>query len=114
MALLSQGYPFIAGLDEAGRGCLAGPVVAAAVILPLNEEISALLDGVRDVLKLAGMKMDDLVYVQIFCADLSLFDRFNQRYRTYFEKEFPARAFLGTGPLLLKGRFELQGIAARR
>jgi ribonuclease HII len=35
MALLSQGYSFIAGLDEAGRGCLAGPVVAAAVMLPL-------------------------------------------------------------------------------
>jgi ribonuclease HII len=48
MALLSQGYSFIAGLDEAGRGCLAGPVVAAAVILPLNEEISSQLQGVRD------------------------------------------------------------------
>jgi ribonuclease HII len=36
MALLSQGYSFIAGLDEAGRGSLAGPVVAAAVILPLH------------------------------------------------------------------------------
>ncbi len=48
MALLSQGYSCIAGLDEAGRGCLAGPVVAAAVILPLTEEISTLLTGVRD------------------------------------------------------------------
>ncbi len=36
MALLSQGYSLVAGLDEAGRGCLAGPVVAAAVILPLE------------------------------------------------------------------------------
>jgi ribonuclease HII len=34
--LLAQGYRFVAGLDEAGRGCLAGPVVAAAVILPLE------------------------------------------------------------------------------
>lgn len=51
MALLSQGYSFIAGLDEAGRGCLAGPVVAAAVMLPLTGQISMLLevlDGVRD------------------------------------------------------------------
>lgn len=48
MALLSQGYSFIAGLDEAGRGCLAGPVVAAAVILPLDQDIATLLDGVRD------------------------------------------------------------------
>ncbi len=36
LALLAQGYRFIAGLDEAGRGCLAGPVVAAAVILPVE------------------------------------------------------------------------------
>src|SRR5581483_3981591 len=51
MALLSQGYSFIAGLDEAGRGCLAGPVVAAAVMLPLTGQPSMLLDvlqGVRD------------------------------------------------------------------
>jgi ribonuclease HII len=32
--LSSQGFCYIAGIDEAGRGCLAGPVVAAAVILP--------------------------------------------------------------------------------
>lgn len=37
MALLSQGYSFIAGIDEAGRGSLAGPVIAAAVILPLGD-----------------------------------------------------------------------------
>jgi len=34
LALLADGYGRVAGLDEAGRGCLAGPVVAAAVILP--------------------------------------------------------------------------------
>lgn len=49
MALLRQGYSFIAGLDEAGRGSLAGPVVAAAVILPIeNEQCATLLAGVTD------------------------------------------------------------------
>jgi ribonuclease HII len=38
----------IAGIDEAGRGALAGPVVAAAVILPLNDTIETLLLGVND------------------------------------------------------------------
>jgi enamine deaminase RidA (YjgF/YER057c/UK114 family) len=80
----------------------------------LDQEISFLLDGLRDVLAAAGMTMDDLVYVQIFCADLSLFDHFNARYRAYFQHELPARAFLGTGPLLRNGRFEVQGIAIRR
>ena len=49
MALLRQGYSLVAGLDEAGRGCLAGPVVAAAVILPLEHEACAeLFAGVCD------------------------------------------------------------------
>ena len=34
--LQAQGYQRIAGIDEAGRGALAGPVVAAAVILPCH------------------------------------------------------------------------------
>jgi ribonuclease HII len=48
MALFSQGYCCIAGLDEAGRGCLAGPVVAAAVILPLDNDPMTHLVGVCD------------------------------------------------------------------
>ena len=46
--LWSAGYPLVAGLDEAGRGCWAGPVVAAAIILPANQEIQNKLSGVRD------------------------------------------------------------------
>ncbi|HTK09003.1 MAG TPA: ribonuclease HII [Ktedonobacteraceae bacterium] len=51
MALYTQGYSLVAGLDEAGRGCLAGPVVAAAVILPLAEDTTETLArfaGVND------------------------------------------------------------------
>ncbi len=80
----------------------------------LDQEITLLLDGVRDVLATAQMTMDDLVYVQIYCPDLSLFNHFNDRYQAYFKAEVPARAFLGSGPLLRNGRFELQGIAIRR
>jgi len=45
--LVSQGYNHIAGIDEAGRGALAGPVVAAAVILPASCDLSV-LNEVRD------------------------------------------------------------------
>jgi 2-iminobutanoate/2-iminopropanoate deaminase len=34
-------------------------------------------------------------------------------YRTYFGKDFPARAFVGSGPLLRGGHFEIQGIAVK-
>ncbi|MBM4465655.1 MAG: ribonuclease HII [Chloroflexi bacterium] len=49
LALYAAGYRHIAGLDEAGRGCWAGPVVAGAVILPLDRpDLSQQLEGVRD------------------------------------------------------------------
>lgn len=80
----------------------------------LDQEITLLLDGVRDVLAAAGMTMDNLVSLQIFSPDLSLFDHFNERYRPYFKGDLPARAFLGSGKLLRNGRFEIQGIAVKR
>ncbi len=43
--LRADGYEHIAGLDEAGRGCLAGPVVAAAVILPPGLELERIDDS---------------------------------------------------------------------
>src|SRR5437870_12138924 len=43
----AAGCQWIAGLDEAGRGPLAGPVVAAAVVLPVNSHISGLQDSKR-------------------------------------------------------------------
>jgi enamine deaminase RidA (YjgF/YER057c/UK114 family) len=59
--------------------------------------------------------MDDLVYVQIACTDLSLYDKFNAAYRSYFTtKDLPAREFIGAGSLLRGGHFELQAIAVRR
>jgi ribonuclease HII len=47
--LWSQGYQRVAGLDEAGRGAWAGPVVAAAVVLPCQDNrLAQRLAGVRD------------------------------------------------------------------
>lgn len=44
-----EGYAFVAGLDEAGRGAWAGPVAAGAVILPLDRpDLLIALEGVRD------------------------------------------------------------------
>jgi ribonuclease HII len=49
LELRRLGHTLVAGLDEVGRGALAGPVVAAAVILPLDRfDLAQALEGVRD------------------------------------------------------------------
>ena len=78
-----------------------------------RDEARNMLDAVRDVLAQAGMTMDDLVYVQIFTPDVSLFETFNAIYVDYFKQALPARAFLGSGPLLFGARFEMIAVAAR-
>lgn len=55
-AAYAQGYQAVCGIDEAGRGPLAGPVVAAAVILPPNCEI----EGLNDSKKLTEKKREAL------------------------------------------------------
>lgn len=55
----SQGYRFVAGIDEVGRGALAGPVAAAAVILPWDTHDSW-LDSVRDSKQLSPSKREYL------------------------------------------------------
>lgn len=51
-----KGYTYIAGMDEAGRGPLAGPVVAASVILPKD----CLIEGVNDSKKVSEKKREKL------------------------------------------------------
>ena len=58
---LEQGFKSICGIDEAGRGPLAGPVFAAAVILPVGLEI----EGLNDSKKLSEKKRESLFDVII-------------------------------------------------
>ena len=53
---LAKGYKSVCGIDEAGRGPLAGPVCAAAVILPEG----VIIDGVNDSKKLSEKKRESL------------------------------------------------------
>jgi len=75
------GYRRVAGIDEVGRGCLAGPVVAAAVILPERHRIK----GIRDSKMLPRVRREAL-YAQIVdraeaigvgCVEVEVIDRIN-------------------------------------
>ncbi len=56
LELYNQGYKFICGIDEAGRGPLAGPVVVAAVIMPKD----SFIEGVNDSKKVSEKKREKL------------------------------------------------------
>ena len=79
--LYEKGYKYIAGVDEAGRGPLAGPVYAAAVILPQDIR----LDGINDSKKLSPKKREELfseitkkaVAYAIFSVDEKKIDEIN-------------------------------------
>lgn len=65
--LYKKGYNFVCGVDEAGRGPLCGPVVAAAVILPKDECI----EGVNDSKKISEKKREKL-YDEIFLKAIAV------------------------------------------
>jgi 2-iminobutanoate/2-iminopropanoate deaminase len=79
-----------------------------------EQEAHLVMDGIKRTVEEAGLSMDDVVSVQIFCTDLKLYDTFNAVYKTYFHGDFPARAFVGTDKLLRNGHYEVMGIAVKR
>jgi 2-iminobutanoate/2-iminopropanoate deaminase len=87
---------------------------SGAIPQDVQQEIRFLLDSFKITLAKGGMTTDDVVMVQVHCPDLSLYNKLNAVYLTYFSKELPPRAFLGSGPLLGGAHFEMLGVAVRR
>jgi len=85
-SIYEKGYKYIAGVDEAGRGPLAGPVCAAAVILPEG----VIIDGINDSKKLSEKKRDELfdeilkvaVAYSVQFAEPELIDKINIKQAT--------------------------------
>ena len=81
LACRRGGYKRIAGIDEAGRGALAGPVIAAAVILPIRCDIKGLKDSKQLSPKQRARLFDEIhdvaVSVGVGAADHQIIDRLN-------------------------------------
>jgi 2-iminobutanoate/2-iminopropanoate deaminase len=76
-------------------------------------EAHLVMEAVKHTVERAGLRMDDLVSVTVFCTDLKLFDAFNAVYRSYFHGHYPARAFIGADSLVRGAHFEVMGVAVR-
>ena len=92
-----------------------GGVIPGTRMVPEDpkEEARLMMEDLKTTLERVDMSMNDLVYVTVYCTDLDLYPDFNSVYRKYFSKDFPPRAFIGSGPLLFGLRFEMQGIAVK-
>lgn len=128
LSVTRRGFSFIAGIDEAGRGCLAGPVVAAAVILPFSwkalceipNEWPEMLYSIDDSKKLSPQKRETLygeirreaVAVGVGIVEPEVIDRINIHQATLRAMK---EAVSGLDPIpgicLVDGRFPIPGIA---
>jgi 2-iminobutanoate/2-iminopropanoate deaminase len=79
----------------------------------IDEEVHLLMQDLQRILACVDLRLEDLVFLQIYSPDVSLWGAFNEIYRQYFSGSMPPRSFIGSGPLLFGARFELQGIAMK-
>ena len=79
-----------------------------------EDEAKLVMDSTKQTVEAAGLTMDDVVSIQIYCTDLKLYETFNNVYKRYFHGDFPARAFIGVNQLVRNGRFEVMGIAVKK
>jgi len=109
--------PFSSGVLVNGTlyvaGTTAEPEKLAAGMKP-DEEARSIMEQIKQTVESAGMKMADMVSMQVFCTDLDLYNAFNTVYSTYFKDNYPARAFVGTPKLLFGAHFEVTGIAVAK
>ncbi|MBU0619865.1 MAG: ribonuclease HII [Patescibacteria group bacterium] len=90
--LFKQGYKFVAGIDEAGRGPLAGPVVAACVVCDEKFKISDKIKSIKDSKKLTAKKRDELFTV--------IQEEFTQHQKKVFDKVGGANRSVLVGGLM--------------
>lgn len=109
-----RNLPFSSGVLVGDTLYIAGTTgVDALTTKPVGteEEAKLVMNAIKQTVEQAGMTMDDIVSMQVFCTDLANYDTFNGVYKTYFHGDYPARAFLSVPKLLFGARFEVMGIA---
>lgn len=78
-----------------------------------EDEVRQCLNNIGLLLKAGGMSFSDVVSVQVYLTDMSLFQRMNEVYVTYFPEPRPTRTTVGVAGLAGKARIEIT-VTARR
>ncbi|MBA4494708.1 ribonuclease HII [Paenactinomyces guangxiensis] len=110
-----KGYKTIAGVDEAGRGPLAGPVVAAAVVLPSDFDVT----GLNDSKQLSAEKRNQLkrrieqqaVSIGVGIADVEYIDKYNILQATYHAMRLALEQLTPAAEFILADAVRIPGIS---
>lgn len=107
--------PFTNGVMVGSTFYLAGHIgidpATGNAAATTDAEAHRVMEAVKTTLSQAGLSLDDLVSVTVYCTDLGLYDAFNAVYRGYFHGQFPPRAFIGVNQLVRGAHFEIAGVA---
>ncbi|MCS7059581.1 MAG: Rid family detoxifying hydrolase [Anaerolineae bacterium] len=79
----------------AGQGPI-NPATGAVVGATIEEQTAQTLENIKNILAAAGASMADVVKATVHLSDLSLFDRYNKVYATYFPDPKPVRTTVGS------------------
>ncbi len=104
-AVRAGDFLFLAGQIGTGTG-LVEPVPGG-----IKAEARQAMENIKAVLGRHGASMDDVVKCTVFLTDMSEWPAFNEVYRGYFPKHFPARSALGANGLAKGARVEVECVA---
>ena len=105
-AVIHKGLLYISGqvpIDPARGELLRGTI---------EEETQIVLNNIKTIVEEAGARMNDVLKVTCYLADIADFDRFNDIYKTYFQHDPQARTALQAGRLPLDVQVEVDAIVA--
>lgn len=116
--LLPKDLPFSEAVEAGNTLYLSGqvgivPGTTKLVAGGLPEEARQTMTNIRTSLETYGYSLDDVVKCTVMLADISEWAAFNDVYKTFFSKHYPARSAFGASGLALGARVEVECVAVR-
>ena len=110
------GVPFSAAVRVGSMLYLSGQIGSVPGQMQLvaggiREQATQTMDNIAAVLAANGLGVDDIVRCTVMLADMAEWGAFNDVYRTYFKKHYPARSAFGANGLALGARVEVECMA---
>lgn len=114
----NENYPFSSAAKVGNLLFMSGqlgivPGQNSLVAGGIEAETRQVMDNVKRGTEASGFKMNNIIKCTVFLADMSEWSAFNDVYRTYFSKPFPARSAVAVKGLALDARVEVECIAAK-